>query len=268
MPFRPCKRKYDNLRFGDQEAILGVGFFDKLNRLSRRFFCRHLWIFEKYIPGLIDQSAGQQVDRDTPAFTKAYGRVQEWTKNWSCDWTKEVDALCTRLVESNDVDHTLSADRLAAAYIRHYKYKHLWGLLGTNQSLIDVRATILTPKGNTFYQTVFTWCLVYAHRAKYSKGDDALTRAEYLKRVRVIGAQKSLQPILMEDLMLLPEKPVSKIRKVNKKKVTPEDTLGEDFEVFLDPILEAELREWELQEAQEKAAAEQRSGGEGQAAAD
>lgn len=235
-PYRAQRRTYDSLKF-TEVAGLDPGFHDKLMRSARQKFCRYLWIFDKEIQGLIDMcnNNAEKFDPDCYLYKKAYKRIQEWRKNWSSEWTSGVDRLCKSLVDADEVDHTLTASRLPIAYMKHYKYEYLWTLLGSNQSLIDLRATMATPRGNTFYKTIFVWSLTYCHQHKYSTGDDSLPRLEYLRKVRLIGSQAHLSPVKMEDLILLPEKPVAKIRRIGKKKLSAEEKLDDGFKVFFDP---------------------------------
>lgn len=107
----------------------------------------------------------------------------------------------------------------------------MYSILGASQCIIDLRACMAIEKLNLFYETVFSWALTYAHKAKFSTGDEAIPRAEFLRRLRLISCQPVFKEIKIDDLLLLPDKPVAKLRKPPRKKVRYDDIL-DDFTVI------------------------------------
>lgn len=119
------------------------------------------------------------------------------------------------------------ASRLVLKYAGFYTYETMYSILGPSQCLIDLRACMAKPNLNVFYESLFSWALTFAHQCKFNTGANAITRHEYLRKLRIIASQVAFRDIKIEDLMYLPDRPVAKLRKPSKKKVRYDDKLDE-----------------------------------------
>ncbi|KAF8472162.1 hypothetical protein BDZ91DRAFT_760734 [Kalaharituber pfeilii] len=129
------------------------------------------------------------------------------------------------------------SDGFQLAYKRFYKFKTMYALLGSNQSLVDLRACMVDKTINSLYDNVFTW-------AMFGTAENMLSRTEYLRRLRSIGSQKQVDSIKKETLILLPERPVAKIRKASKKNCG--EIRKRDFGLHLTIDCTAELYEYHI----------------------
>lgn len=114
---------------------------------------------------------------------------------------------------------------LPVTYAKYYKYETMYSMLGQVQCIVDLRACMGIKNVNWFYETLFSWSLTYAHMSRFTTGEEAISRGEYLRRIRLIGHQKHFEHITLSEIVFLPDKPVSKLRNAPKKKQRGNDVL-------------------------------------------
>ncbi|KAI5839356.1 hypothetical protein DFP73DRAFT_530067 [Morchella snyderi] len=162
------KRRYDSNRL-DDEFKDGGKFFNDLISKARMIFARYFCILDEWIPRMINDAAGRLVDISSNGYLKSYNRILAWRKNWFSDFFIDVDALQRRIQDDN------------------------MGLLGTTRAVIDWGETLRNPHMLALYKTIFTYSLVYSHRAHHDPG--SFTRGEAFDRVRTIGLAEEYSPM-------------------------------------------------------------------------
>lgn len=179
-------------------------------------FARYFCILDEWIPRMINDAAGRLVDISSNGYLKSYNRILAWRKNWFSDFFIDVDALQRRIQDDNMGFATLPLANLRDAYVSKWNFANFYSLLGTTRAVIDWGETLRNPHMLALYKTIFTYSLVYSHRARHDPG--SFTRGEAFDRVRTIGLAEEYKPYGVECLVLLPPKPPSKVRYRKSKK--------------------------------------------------
>lgn len=205
-------------------------------RAARMHFIRHFYIMDDEIIQLIDglfPDPGTSMDHDSDQFALAYRRVQEWRKNWSCEFNAAIDDLRAKFIATTPgLLHTPTKD-LHIEYAKYFSYETMWSLLGTFREILDLRACLADDRISPLYETVFAWGLTFNHMWKHGVGSDGIERTVFIRNTRLIAYQKSFANIKKGDLYLHPEKPVAKVRKATKQRLTGTEQLGGGFAVII-----------------------------------
>ncbi|RPB06595.1 hypothetical protein P167DRAFT_550419, partial [Morchella conica CCBAS932] len=196
------KRRYDNKRFED-EFQDGGRFFNALIDSARLIFARYFCILDEWIPQLINDARGQVVDIASPGYLKAYNRLMAWRKNWFSDYFIDVDALQRRIQNENRGFAALPVPELRDTYASKWSFADFYSLLGTKRAVVDWGTTLHNAHMEALYKTIYTYSLIYSHRARHEPG--TFTRGEAFDRPpSKVRYKKSKKRNLEKDDLFIP----------------------------------------------------------------
>lgn len=228
------KREYSNNKF---EAYFtdGVAVYDRLIHACKMHFIRYITINEDAIHFFIEEAAEEPIPMNCDKFSKPWMRVMEWRKNWSSSYNR----IAGQILKEVATKHSLinkSGKALQDGYFKAFNFNYVAQLFSEiSGRTIDWRRTLLEDKqALSFYATVFTWTMIYHHRATFPVPvEEKLTRLQALENIKAIGMAKEFTDVLTieSQYKFLPYRPPASRRSTKRKRIEDPTELDVNFQV-------------------------------------
>ena len=153
-------RHYDTDKF-DSFLENGQVVFNRLISDCRKFTIRFIYIPDSKIPGLIDETIGDDLDHDGEEYQVIFNKVRNWRKNWFNRFIGPAEDIMKDL-KAKYGWVKISHDQLKALYQSKCCYEYIYQCMrGFDGGTIDWRDSLKHTWIHNLYRTIFTFTVEY-----------------------------------------------------------------------------------------------------------